>query len=123
MGRRRRYVALDECLQESFLDPDFTDPQDKSQRWAIVEGIKRLHSYQWEISSARKEHNCIRGCDIKAGDTYFKRGIGGGWGSAWKFCAGCMAMILHFKEVDKLPVYMYTHWDFETNEPVNLERE
>lgn len=122
MGRRR-YITLDECLQNSFLNPDYADPQERRQRWAIVEGVNRLNPYAWGITTARKDHDCIRGCDIKAGDTYFKYGIGGGWGSDWKICAGCTAMILHFKEADKLPVYMYTHWDIEAEKPTNLEEE
>ena len=70
---------------------------------------------------ARKKHKCIRGCRINEGDTYFVYEIGAGWGNDWKFCAGCMAMILYFKDVDKLPPSPYTHWNVEKQEPVRVK--
>lgn len=123
MGGRRRYLSLDECLQRAFLNPDYVDPMAERQIWAVIEGVNRLNPYEWAITDARKKHECIRGCEIKANGIYFKRAIGRGWGSDWKICAGCMAMILHFKEVDKLPTYMFSHWDFEAEKPVNMEEE
>lgn len=65
----------------------------------------------------------MRDCTIKAGDTYFIHEIGAGWGNDWKFCASCLAMILYFKDVDRLPPDMYSHWDIQAGEPVLLREE
>jgi hypothetical protein len=92
--------------------------------WAILEGMQRIDpvSHSWRSVNARKDHKCIRGCHIKDGNIYFKRMIGAGWGDDWKFCAGCMAMILYFMEVDKMPVYSNTHWDVVAKEPVRIKQ-
>ena len=118
-----QYLTLQRCLFDAFANPDYSDPQDKAQMWAIVEGMRRIdpHSYEWRSVTARKDHECIRECHIAKRSTYFKRMIGAGWGSDWKFCASCMAMILYFKEVDKMPPHLYTHWDIASQRPVHIE--
>jgi hypothetical protein len=122
----RRYISLQECLFSAFANPQFDDPQEHRQLWAIHEGLARLERDvypSWSAVDARKEHNCIRGHLINDGDVYFKFNVGAGWTSDWKFCAGCTAMILYFKEVDKLPPVFHTHWDLEKKEPVRLKDE
>lgn len=114
--------TLKSCLFNMFANEDYTDAQKEENLWALYEGIHRLNhqQYDWQDVRANKDHECIRGHPIKVRDVYFKRLISGGWGSDWKFCAGCMAMILYFKEVDQLPPDMFTHWDWQEKEPVNI---
>ena len=52
----------------------------------------------WKITKANKEHECTRGCAIKAGEHYFD--------SDMKVCARCMAMILFFNNVEALPGWL-----------------
>ena len=119
------YLNIEECLFSAFAEYDYVDPQECRQMWAIQEGLSRIkHGYgEWQRVRARKKHECIRGCRIHAGDFYFKHKLGAGWTDEWKLCAGCMAMILYFTEVDKLPVVFHTHWDLQKQEPVCLEDE
>jgi hypothetical protein len=118
----RRYISLQDCLFRAFANATSAQPQESRQMWAIHEGLRRIERGYgpWRSVDARKEHKCIRCHLIKNGDVYFQHDIGRGWGSAWKFCAGCMAMILYFMEVDKLPPYLDTHWDLEQERPVRL---
>ena len=117
--------TLDESLFEAFTYP-YCDPQSESITWAIVEGIRRLQELggndrRWEmVSKARKEHECARGCQIEQGEAYYKYRLGAGFGDELKFCAGCMAMILYYKQVQNLPLYMDTHWDVENAEAVTI---
>jgi hypothetical protein len=92
--------------------------------WAIIEGINRIDLYHrdWRPTKARKEHECVRGCKIRDGNIYFQGEIGVGWDAYLKLCASCMAMILYYKEIYKLPPYIYSHWDIANNKPV-LEKE
>lgn len=117
----KKLIDFKECLFEAFIDNEMYNPQSKQRIWAIYEGLCRIDSAhtQWSvIDSARKSHDCIRGHLIKVGDTYFHYQVFGAWGSDWKLCAGCMAMILYFQEVDKLKPYMFTHWGIENNQPI-----
>lgn len=93
---KTKLAGFEECLFDAFANEDWGDSQDHRQMWAILEGVRRCNSqsHQWQIvDAARKEHECIRGHVIKAGDTYFLYKITG-WGSDWEFCAGCTAMVL-----------------------------
>ncbi len=92
--------------------------------WAILEGMRRIDrsSYIWRSVKARKDHECIRGCRIKNGNTYFKRTIAG-WGNDWKFCAGCMTMLLYFMEVGEMPSCSRTHWDVVAEKPVRIKQD
>lgn len=65
----------------------------------------------WSEVRAQKAHACERGCEIRAGEHYFKYLLGMGWGNDLKFCIRCVAMILYFADVDKLPAVFDTHWD------------
>jgi hypothetical protein len=47
---------------------------------------------------------------------------GASWGSEWKFCAACMAMILYFKGVEHMPPVFDTHGGFE-KKPVRVIEE
>jgi hypothetical protein len=116
-------IDISECLFHAFANPDYSDPQDEQQMWAIREGVKRIDRYsrEWHKVRARKEHECERGCKIRKRDTYFSFSTGPGWGTELKFCAGCTAMILYFREVEKLPPYVYSHWDRETKKPVRVK--
>jgi hypothetical protein len=116
-----QYRTLNECLFDAFANEDWCNPQEVRYLWAINEGVLRLNPLLWSAPQARKEHECVRGHTIKTGDTYYKHLIGGGWGNDWKFCAGCMAMILYFMHVDKLPPEVYTHWDTTKQEPVTRD--
>ena len=92
--------------------------------WAIQKGVRRAYSgyNRWRPTDARKDHECIRGCEIKRGDVYFKMDLGGGWGNDLKACAGCMAMILYFQGAYELTRHgFYTHWSFEEDAPVRVE--
>jgi hypothetical protein len=116
--------AIRECLFYAFADY-YHDSQDQEQMWAIREGMDRLQESSpamrnWRETQARKDHGCERGCPIKKGDTYFRYILGPGWGHHLNICAGCMAMILYFAEVDKLPPHISTHWDFADQRPIRL---
>ncbi len=76
----RQYINLQECLFNAFANSDYADPQERLQMWAIHEGLERIRQYygKWQSVQIRKAHECIRGCTIKNGDTYFKTNIGGG---------------------------------------------
>lgn len=113
-----QYLTLKECLFDVFANEKWCNPQDERYQWAVQEGIRRLNPFKWSSPQARKEHECIRGHAIKTGDTYYKRIIAG-WGRDWKFCTSCMAMVLYFMDVDKLPPEMFTHWDVEAQTPVS----
>jgi hypothetical protein len=94
--------------------------------WALLEGLRRLKTLDpsWRRIDARKNHECDRGCTIKAGSIYFHWALGAWtWNDESKFCASCMAMILYFKEVYLLPPCSYTHWDLEKQQPVDMTRE
>ena len=98
----RMMDSLEECLFRAFANTEYCDPQERSTMWAILEGLMRLKTldYSWRSVDARKNHECIRGCTIKAGSIYFHRALGAWtWNDESKFCASCMAMILYFKEV------------------------
>jgi hypothetical protein len=116
-------MSLRLCLQMAFLDSE-ASPQDDQQRWAIEEGLRRIDPLQaqWRGVEARKNHTCVRGCAIKDGEVYFQKRHGntGGWGDNLKFCAGCTAMILFCRDVDRLPPTYFTHWDPEKKMPVNV---
>lgn len=118
-----KLTTLSECLLDAFANSDYYPSQDRRQMWAIHEGLGRIDPWrnQWKAVSARKQHQCERGCLIENGNTYFQRAHGVGWGSELKLCAGCIAMILYFLEVDKLPRFRFTHWDPQTKEPVHSE--
>ncbi len=114
---------LRDCLFDAFANSDCCDPQDQQQMWAIQEGLNRHQEFSpamrdCQETKARKKHRCERGCAIKEGDAYFRYITGPAWGDHLSICAGCMAMILYFAEVDKLPPYMSTHWDFATQQPI-----
>lgn len=119
----RQYISLQECLFSVFVNSAYNDAQEYRRLWAIHEGLRRIeHAYgEWRNVKARKQHKCMRGCPINEGDIYFHHAIGVGWGDVWKFCAGCMAMILYFKEVDQLPPVHSTHWDVAQEKPVWVE--
>ena len=122
----RKTDSLSECLFRGFANTEYSDPQERSTMWAILEGLMRLKTldYSWHRVDARKNHECVRGCTIKAGSIYFHWALGAwNWNDERKFCASCMAMILYFKEVHLLPHCSYTHWDFKNKQPVNLSRE
>ena len=122
---KRYLVSITDCVFDAFANENYGDPQEHRQLWAIQEGIDRIESYpsSWREVTARKKHECIRGCEIEDRNVYFQLPTGGGWGTEWKFCAGCVAMILYFKEVEKLPPCFYTHWDEEVQAPVRVEGE
>ena len=69
---------------------------------------------------ANKEHRCARGCSIKAYEYYFIES--GEDTDGLKMCAKCMAMVLLFKNVDRLPGYRYSAWDPGHEEPVRVEK-
>jgi hypothetical protein len=113
---------LDEVLFDMFANETIIEPQESQYLWAIYEGIRRLDpmGFKWKTIKARKEHECIRGHTIKIGNVYCQH-IVMGWGTDWKFCLGCMAMLLYFWNIDELEPSMFTHWDHEKREPVLIE--
>jgi len=119
---KRALNSFRECLFDAFANIGYSDPQALRQLWAIREGLRRVDpgGYHWREVQARKEHDCMRGHEIHRGETYFQYQIGAGWGNDWKFCAGCMAMILYFQQVDQLGAVWFTHWDRETEGPVRV---
>lgn len=122
----RKSFSLEDCLFLAFVNAEFCNPQDRSRMWAILEGLERLKTLDssWRSVDARKIHKCVRGCTIPAESTYFHWALGGGaWNDRLKICAGCMAMILYYKEVQHLPHCSYTHWDTETQQPVKITKE
>lgn len=116
----RTLDSLRDCLFAAFANPEYYDPQGPHQLWAVREGLRRVDPRGLERREvqARKGHECIRDHTIRPGEVYFHREVGGGWGSEWKFCAGCTAMILYFQGVDKLPIQWSTHWDRQADRPV-----
>jgi len=73
----------------------------------------------WRIRQANKEHQCARGCVIKPREYYFIQS--GEDIDGLRMCAKCMAMILCFKNVDKLPEYRHLAFDSQHEEPVEVE--
>jgi len=74
----------------------------------------------WRMRRANKEHRCARGCSIKASEYYFIES--GEDTDGLKMCAKCMAMVLFFKNMDRLPGYRYSAWDPGHEEPVMVEK-
>jgi hypothetical protein len=116
-------ISLGDCLFNAFTNKQSNNPQEYSLYWAIYEGMRRIDPYptQWSSPKAQKEHECVRGCKIKDGEMYFKYQTGYGYGSAIKFCAGCMAMVLYYMDVERMTPYMYTHWDTVEMRPVKVD--
>lgn len=119
--------TISSCLFDAFANqylpegnPFRRNPQDERFMWAIQEGIRRIDRYlvNWSAHQANKNHECIRGCQIKIGDMYFHSSYGSSFTDYLKLCAGCMAMLLYFMDVEKLPPYLYTHWDRTKGEAV-----
>jgi hypothetical protein len=75
-------VTLSQCLLDAFANSDYYPSQDRRQMWAIREGLGRVDPWRdkWRAVSARKQHQCERGCPIENGHTYFQRAHGAGWG-------------------------------------------
>ena len=113
--RKDSKIELRTILFEAFANPDFYNAQDPSIFWAIDEGHNRHPTFRYfNTPTARKEHQCIRGCHIHVGDIYFRESAPS---STMKICAGCMAMILYYLEVWNLPAVQYDYWDNELNCP------
>lgn len=129
----RRYVTFEDCLwaaathiatDDGYLDDQ--DPQKDRQMWAIQEGVRRMQhqptcEHRWKAVSARKEHECLRGCKIRGGDIYFREDYVSSYASGPAVCAGCMAMILFYQQAYNLPVVFRSHWDIEQRDAVWLE--
>ena len=119
---KRKLRSLEDTLFEAFANLPRQYNQEEQQMWAIREGIRRTElSHEWREVKARKIHECMRGCKIEQGDTYFGMTVDAGWGYDSKICPGCMAMILYFKEVQHLPPKIYSHWDIDSKKPVLIE--
>ena len=120
-----RYRSLSDSLWGAFANPDFNPPQAPEQIWAMREGLRRIDPWRidWREVKANKDHACTRGCAIKRNEVYYQLQSGGGWGSELKVCAGCLAMILFFKQVAVLPLSMKTHWDVVEQCAVRLKLE
>ena len=120
-----RYGSLSDSLWGAFANPEYSPPQAPEQIWAIREGLHRSDPMrvEWHEVKANKDHICTRGCAIKRNEVYFKLQSGAGWDGELKVCAGCLAMILYFKQVHELPPYMKTHWDVAEQRPVRLNPE
>lgn len=122
----RALISLEQCLFTAFANSDLDNPQEPRQMWAIQEGVRRAYpgNYSvWRSTHARKDHECVRGCEIKQGDIYFKMALGGGWGNDLNACAGCMAMILYFQGAHEMEPEFYTHWDLRAGAPVRIINE
>lgn len=105
---------LKTLLFDAFANPEYCNVQDQSVFWAINEGRNRVPELElFGIPTARKQHNCVRGCQIHVGDVYFVSD------QFWsmKMCASCMAMILYYLQVWNLPPYYYDYWDNELQCP------
>ena len=115
--------SLSNCLFNAFANRHFYNPQDDQHLWAIYEGLRRidLRSFNWEALNARKEHECVRRCRIKPGEIYFKNKVGGGYSGYLKLCAGCMAMVLYFMNIEEYAPQMYTHWDIVDERPIKIK--
>jgi hypothetical protein len=123
MANRETTPLKNILLDTFYVQVDFP-PQEERQMWAIREGIRRVNpSYYYDFGQrqARKDHQCIRGCEIKNGDTYFYYKHQPGYDQIIKLCPRCMTMILYFLKVDRMKPEMYTHWDEVKHEPVDLE--
>jgi hypothetical protein len=89
--------------------------------WAMHEACERMNRMQgrdWNYHQAVKPHDCLRGCQIQTGETYFKYQYGVGFHLVHKFCWRCAAMIFAFSGTEKMPPVWYTHWSSKTGEPV-----
>lgn len=111
---KKTRVELRELLFSAFANPEYCDAQKPSVIWAIDEGCNRVPRLRlYTTPKANKDHTCVRGCQILAGQFYFKEsGL-----SDLKICVGCMAMILYYLEVWNLPVYQFDYWDNEKGRP------
>lgn len=75
----------------------------------------------WRIRKANKDHECARGCNIKSGEFYFIHS-GDHSTDGTKLCARCMALVLYFKNVEKLKPYRFFGWDYQRCEPKRVEK-
>lgn len=105
-----------ETLSNAFISPNIRNVQEYIIFWAIEEGFNRTTNLKedYRITTANKQHKCVRNCEIEVGDKYFSATYS--WHGI-KLCASCMAMILHFSKVWNLPTYMHDYWDEEKNSP------
>lgn len=105
-----------ETLFNAFTSTDIWNPQEYSVFWAIEEGFNRTTNLKndYRISTANKEHKCIRNCKIEIGEKYFTATYN--WHGI-KLCVSCMAMILYFGKVWSLPTFMHDYWDEESKSP------
>lgn len=107
---------LMETLSNAFISPDLSNPQEYATFWAIEEGFNRTSDLKndYRVSTAKKQHKCVRKCDINRGDRYFAATYS--WAGI-KLCVSCMAMILYFRKVWNLPAYKYDSWDEVKHKP------
>jgi len=117
---QRKYLSLRECLFDAFVNEE-SPPQAERYLWAIDEAISRVGAYApaWFLKRTRasKEHECERGCKIRAYDVYYTQGNSF---SPLKFCTGCAAMILYYMDAQAKEPQGHTHWDPEAEEAVDL---
>ena len=121
----RTLISLDENLFAAFANESSVDAQNYQFIWAIREGLHRLKMEQgrWREVDSRKEHRCVRGCIIPKDRIYFHYvSVSMAWGDDLKFCVSCLAMILYFKEVGKMPPAFYTDWDIKAKKPIDSRR-
>jgi len=118
-----RYGSLSDSLWGAFANPEYSPPQEPEQIWANREGLHRIDPMrvEWHEVKANKDHICTRGLRHQAERSVFQVAKRAGWDGELKVCAGCLAMILYFKQVHELPPYMKTHWDVVEQRPVRLD--
>ena len=115
-----KHLTLQECLYNGFADIENQDPQSEVTLWAVRETFHRsgTWAYSWKEIIAVRNHRCIRGCEIKEGDTHFRYGSGF---NVLRVCPSCTAMVLYFSRFwYGVPTAYFDHWDPEMQRPVNL---
>lgn len=138
MNKTKESYPLESVLFSIFTDSPYSNFRLPEHMWAVVEALNRVMLSTkpleaqlwregdgwlfWRIRKANKDHECARGgCNIKNGEFYFIHS-GDDSTDGMKLCARCMALVLYFRNVEKLKPYHFIGWDYEHCEPKHVEK-
>lgn len=68
----------------------------KEDFWAAFKSFDALYGhFGWQSTTARKNHEDLFGIPIESGEVYFRKDLGGAWGSTEKLSNSSMEKILY----------------------------
>lgn len=124
--KKRKVDSLTETLFNGTHNDFIYDHHPNYLEWACIEGLKRLQKegqfFNWDYASvSRRKHQCIRNCEIREGELYFKYNFSASYSDYDKVCVKCFALILyHIPNLEKIEPYIYTHYDLDMGIPCRL---